>query len=96
MPLKFIAEGGDGLASFEIHIPGYCNACSHQTDVSLRYHAPQLKASLAKKNIDPKTPSLIVVVNKKFAEIGVTCGCYAKFHRQLAHIGDSRKRRDNG
>lgn len=24
--------------------------------------------------------------------VGVGCGCYAKFHRQIAHINDSRMR----
>lgn len=91
MSLQFTASGKDDLATFAVLVPGHCKACNTDTDVILRYHASQLRASLASLDIDPQTPSLIVVVNRKIVEIGVTCGCYAKFQRQVAHISKQRE-----
>lgn len=42
------------------------------------------------------SPSATVMWNRAVESIhtgiGLTCGCYAKFHRQVAHIADSRMR----
>lgn len=94
MSLQFTATGRDDLGSFAVLVPGHCHACSKDTDVIVRYHASQVTNNLKKKLAikDLKlAPSLILLVNGKIAEIGVTCGCYAKFHRQVAHISDTRK-----
>lgn len=94
MSIQFTASGKDDLATFAVLVPGHCKACNKDTDVILRYHSSQLIASLKKKlNLEDVklVPSLLILVNGKVSEIGVTCGCYAKFQRQVAYISRQRE-----
>lgn len=93
--MQLTGNGSDNLGNFAVLMPGHCGVCNEDTDVVLRYHSTQAIAALKKLiGKDPKeVPSLIITVNKKIAQIGVTCGCYAKFHRQVAHISRGRESR---
>jgi hypothetical protein len=90
MTIQFTAAGKDDLGHFAIVIPGACASCDEATDVTLKYHVRDLEKSLRDMGIDPLTPSLIL---KRKGMIGVTCGCYAKFQRQVAHISRQREGR---
>lgn len=90
MSLQFTSQGSDELGKFTVLIPGHCASCDADTDVVIKYAVQSLGVHLRKRGIDPQTPSLVL---KRKGEIGVTCGCYGKFHRQVAHIG--RKRSPN-
>lgn len=96
--MRMIAEGSDSLASFEVLIPGTCKACNKGVEVAILYNPSGLAAALKRLGIEvSKTRSLIVYDFKNSRrEIGVTCGCYARFHRQVAHIGDKRSQKDRG
>ena len=93
MSLQFTTTGSDSLGNFTVLIPGYCASCDNPTDVVIKYAAMRLGTNLRDRGIDPQSTSL--VLNRK-KEIGVTCGCYAKFHRQVAHISDKRNPRKSG
>lgn len=86
--MQLTAQGADSLGRFQVNIPGSC-PCGGNTEVSVKYNSTAVRAALKKQNIDPNLPSLIL---KRPWEIGVTCGCYARFHRQLAHINEAVRR----
>lgn len=74
---------------------GPCTNCGKRS-ICAHYHTkPKLPAG-----IDPNDRKLILnnygygkyVVTWKDSYLGVACGCYAKFHRQIAHIEDRMKR----
>lgn len=93
--IKFTASGKDDFSTFEVSIPGHCGACDQDTDVVILYNPSGLAASLKRRGIDASKTSSLLVYNEKNNRrpIGVTCGCYARWHRQVAHISDSQKRR---
>lgn len=88
MPLQFTTTGSDALGNFTVLIPGICASCSQPTDVVLKYAVMRLGTNLRARGIDPQSPSLVL---KRKREIGVTCGCYARWQRQVAHISDRKK-----
>jgi hypothetical protein len=72
--------GQDTLGRFEVSCTGSlitCECCSADVTVGVWYLEPR-----------PDVTGLTVLGNPPDPErtIGVTCGCYAKLHRQLAHI----------
>lgn len=87
--MKITSSGHDDLGSFEVSIPGRCDSCGIEVDVGLKYSTISLTRGLADRKIKLDTPSLIY---KKGKTIGVSCGCYARFHRQVAHIERRPKR----
>lgn len=74
---------------------GECGVCGHTTMV-IRVHTPTLE-NLADLDIDPTRTLLKGITSssrlRADPHIGIGCGCYAKFHRQIAHIRDRKKRR---
>jgi hypothetical protein len=74
---------------------GQCGYCLHE-GLRVRYSG---KVTLP-KDIEPSTklilyrPDYISTPQKnRKQQLGITCGCYAKFHRQIAHIEDRMKNR---
>jgi hypothetical protein len=88
--LRLTCEGEDNLGKFTVLIPGHCGACGQDTDTSILYKGA-LKMRLKEKGIEPN--SLILFDQNKLRHIGVTCGCYAKLQRQIAHISNKRSER---
>lgn len=82
------ATGRDGLGTFEVQLPGKCSSCETEQDVVLIYNTISLTRGLRARKIEAFLPSSIY---KKGKGIGVSCGCYARFQRQVAHIERKRK-----
>lgn len=90
--MQMIASGSDSIGNFEVEIPGLCPRCNDGVEVCIHYKSPAaVNRALKALGIDPELPSLILKIPR---DLGVTCGCYASFHRQVAHISDSRKSRN--
>jgi hypothetical protein len=87
-----VAQGQDSLAEFLIHqstpnLQLVCCACKEDTQLALSYSDKKvggITAGLTVRGIKP--PYNTLVVKTPTFPIGLTCGCYAKFHRQIAHI----------
>lgn len=80
----------DGIIKFheKRHGPGICPNCSELTLVW------QIKDVKLPEGIKPSA-KLIVYTHSNhdpgyetLKQIGIGCGCYSKFHRQIAHIKD--------
>lgn len=68
-----------------------CGICGQKTSVlSLRGDR------LDEKQISFEATILGILVVKRSRYVGVGCGCYARVHRQIAHIEDARKYRGPG
>jgi hypothetical protein len=90
--MQMIASGSDSIGNFEVEIPGLCPRCNEGVEVCIHYKSPAaVNRALKALGIDPKLPSLIL---KTPQDLGVTCGCYASFQRQIAHISKRRDRKD--
>jgi hypothetical protein len=87
--IRITTKGEDSFAPFEVFVPGNCYTCGEDVNIAAFYKASDVRKSLTALGIKP---SKSLVLKGPYA-IGVTCGCYAKWHRQLAHISD--RRRDN-
>lgn len=95
MPLdvRIMAQGQDNLAPFKASLTGYCNTCRLPIEVSVKYDKAPLERSLVALGIDPRSKSIILKLKGNAYEIGVTCGCYAKWHRQVAYISKKKESR---
>lgn len=85
------AQVSDGIIEGVISIvekPPTCPICEKDTWVIL-----VKKITLP----DGITPSKRLIIfkddHKEYPSIGIGCGCYAKFHRQIAHIQSRMKER---
>lgn len=74
-----LIRGSDDVGRFVIS-HGVCTGC-HKHTACVKY-APK-SASLANWNIVSVESTLLKDWSKR---LGITCGCYAKFHRQITHI----------
>jgi hypothetical protein len=94
----------DGYIKGVVHDKqGICFCCNkttrviafhHITDVNLPYNI-KLKDTI----LNPEPVKLRLRrsgVALQAMSVGIGCGCYAKFHRQMAHIVDNIQRRENG
>lgn len=83
-------NGHDSLGEFKILMGApYCRVCERRSMVCIRYLAsPKVNAYVAKAKS-------LLIHNKKTGNfirtIGINCGCYAKVHRQIAHIEGGKK-----
>lgn len=84
----------DGIIKFKEDTVrrGKCSHCDEDTLVW------ELKEVILPDHIEAST-KLIIYTNdasppgyKLIRQIGIGCGCYARFHRQVAHIQDRKKR----
>jgi hypothetical protein len=77
----------------------YCTYCGVGT-ICVRYHTSakfqftllSVKGKRSARRTEPIDLSK-TILKKHRNPIGVPCGCYAKFHRQVAHISDKRTAR---
>ena len=82
-----ISSGGkDDLGAFKVYTPGICPICKEEVGAIVSYNTVSLKRGL--KDIDR---SKTLLRDEPACE--VNCGCYAKFHRQVAHIRDKMSKR---
>jgi len=78
-----IAVGRDALGPFNVE-EAQCSRCSHQGLV-IHYKV--------KPKLDPYVrDARSLVMRKPSRQIGLTCGCYAKLHRQIVHINGGKKK----
>jgi hypothetical protein len=86
-----VLSGTDKFGDFRLR-QGKCEHCG-KTTTRVDYTSFDLPA-----NIDPKSRTLVINIHgvnfreTAFPKLGVTCGCYSKAHRQIAHISS----RQNG
>jgi hypothetical protein len=83
--LRLTCEGEDNLGKFTVFVPDKCGICGN-VEAGLLYRG--IKKKVTEMGIEPN--SLIVFQNHKVLHLGITCGCYAKLQRQIAHISDKR------
>ena len=84
--------GEDAFGPFLI-TGGPCTVCNdRKSNVVVKYRPSTLELP---SNIDPAR-TILKGSKKNPADnyIGIACGCYGKLHRQVAHIVDSIKRRE--
>lgn len=74
-----VVRGEDDLGRFTI-TAGHCVNCS-KSGVCVKYGPKSF--SLANFNIADVQNTILRDTKNR---IGITCGCYAKFHRQITHI----------
>lgn len=80
-----IRQGKDDFGPF-VATGGLCEVCGEVPNVCIRYNfAPRLPDGIELKD----------TIFKDREHIGILCGCYAKFHRQVAHIEDRMKARQS-
>ncbi len=84
MDLQITGSGVDSLGSFKFYVPGNCGVCKKANNVVVTYAPVTIKRGLG----DIKRESTLL---KDTPHLGLTCGCYAKFHRQVAHIRDRQQ-----
>jgi hypothetical protein len=76
--------GNDRFGQFTLVItPRACECCGRKTRAQIGYALDDLELpnGIDVRNTILRTPS---------AWVGLDCGCYGKFHRQVAHIMDRR------
>lgn len=64
-----------------------CDACGENTGVTIK-----IKKITLPEGIKPGKTLIAFKGPKAHKVIGISCGCYAKFHRQIAHIEDKVKK----
>ena len=87
MASEFSAPGVDRFGAFTIE-DGFCEICGDQAFV-VTYEQFEALGYDEQGPISPK--HLIIGETKK--DIGVTCGCYGRLHRQVGHIVTEQKYR---
>lgn len=72
-----------------------CENCHTHTNVIIRIKKVNLPAGIQPATsliaYMPKPQTLDEIVPLQY--LGITCGCYARFHRQICHINEMRARR---
>lgn len=103
---KATTTGKDDFAKFDVYTPApsatpYCQCCTQEVEVAIKYRDTKekgitstLRRLLGNENLKPPFSNLILKSPSR--PIGVTCGCYARFHRQIAHITTNMKHRAGG
>jgi hypothetical protein len=85
-------EGGDKLGKFKV-VGGPCNACDYPyPQLCVQYVNPEgvhFLKGLHDLGIDTKA----TILQDVDCALGINCGDYAKFHRQVAHIQDRMEAR---
>jgi hypothetical protein len=76
-------NGKDGFGRFRIR-GGPCTYCGAATILCVGYHGVTLPAGIKVED---------TILADKDNHLGINCGCYAKFHRQVAHIKDRMEAR---
>lgn len=93
MPNPKRYQGEDAFGKFKI-TGGPCMVCDYtDPQLTVLYNNPEGVHFLEglPKGVNTADTILRDVDNA----IGINCGCYAKFHRQVTHIADRQKARAN-
>jgi hypothetical protein len=85
MTAVHVAIGRDTLGEFNVCDEAECPNCKHVG--LLIWYKTKPKLSDYVRN----APSLIL---KGRRQIGLTCGCYAKLHRQITHIKENEPKEE--
>lgn len=80
---KHLTKGEDNIGKFQMFQQGNCPVCRATVGVSLRYTSRTLKITDYVKN----APSFLLQARS----IGVSCGCYGRMQRQIAHIEGGKR-----
>jgi hypothetical protein len=80
--------GSDEFGRFTI-VEGECGKCGHKSPINVKYRPRSFWLES-----DIKLESTIL--KSLDHRLGVTCGCYGKFHRQVTHIRTKRRKDAEG
>jgi hypothetical protein len=108
--IQITGRGEDAFGKFTVAMPGNCETCRLPSgesphlagvDAVVQYdRKPKLPAGIAPE------ATILQVTTKRFTggktvrssklvrQLGITCGCYAKLHRQVVHIEESIAKRE--
>jgi hypothetical protein len=97
---RAVTDDGIGRAYFFIDDPQdlaemFCHRCKVPVYVAVRYQR-KMWQDLEAVGIPMNHASLIYKAMDRAYPLGVTCGCYAKFHRQIVHIKKGRTHARHG
>jgi hypothetical protein len=81
----FVGVGKDSLGPFNVQDGRLCPSCGHAGLVITYKRKPKLSDYVR------SAPALILRGRRT---IGLTCGCYAKLHRQITHINGNGPKED--
>jgi hypothetical protein len=88
---KLMHSVDDGIVTGDVsRTRQVCAVCGHYT-MAIQVFTSSLEA-LQKKGIKPTDTMLVKLIDKD-PYIGIGCGCYARFHRQVAHISHNMAKR---
>lgn len=87
-PTDLRMSGKDDFGSFRITASGHCSHCFKGVPLRIKYGPKSLKFP---NDIQVKK----TILKSVDCHIGLNCGCYAKLHRQVAHIQDKLNLRKN-
>jgi hypothetical protein len=76
-------HGEDSFGQFWIK-PGWCSKCDLNCEVTIQYKPNKL---ILPHGIEVQK----TILARDSRVLGLDCGCYAKFHRQVAHIVDNMR-----
>lgn len=81
--LAVISSGVDKFGAFAVR-EGRCGVCGKHELCIQYHHRPRIP------EYSRTSPSLLVRVRREVGrgvrQLGLTCGCYGKLHRQVGHI----------
>lgn len=90
-PLQIKADGQDAIGKFKMEIPGWCEVCEAKKgiaagpqDVGMQYIYAAGVNRFFKDKLDASVE--VTILGRASARLGISCGCYAKLHRQVATI----------
>lgn len=89
--MRITSEGRDDFGVLKVVMPERCEVCATDQDVVVVYDTASIKRTFKLFKIDLEKTIIGDQQGNRFTrirKIGVTCGCYSKFHRQVAHIKD--------
>lgn len=98
--MRLTCEGEDNLGKFTIYVPDKCQVCEKESEVGLYYRSKDSRMNLKSLGIEAEDTILYTARGTlgkgrgSLKHIGITCGCYAKLQRQIAHIRDKKKKRE--
>jgi hypothetical protein len=78
-----ILHGKQGATKGDCEVCGFSTRCLHIYEVHMPDGIEVGKTIVANRLETPTSPA-----HNHITLIGIGCGCYAKFHRQVAHIQD--------
>lgn len=84
-------QGSDAIGEFHVVRPLTRCLCGEIPVFGILYTKTATEA-YSKATLDLEA-TILKPTARQSRSIGLTCGCYAKLHRQIAHIQDAQKKR---